>query len=209
MPGENCRSFSLSDDIEAAIESQRKERKAMGQKAYLSRAKKIAAYDIPLNKQGERLSLKMKHPPSAQQLQKIENNIVAALLNMATNTGQGRFPLNDLLYREFDRLAEEGVDPLVVPEHLNEHVDEIVNDVTTEDWSRIARKYQEEISLDAELITCACCGIRAFEMGDVECIGAYLSELDVLQYTDDQKQALLEVEKDEFRYVYIILHMEK
>ena len=163
------------------------------------KSKDKAATEICLNKKGELLSLDMKHAPSAQQLLKMENNIVAALLNMATNTGQGRFPQSATLYQEFDRLKEDGVDPKVVPAHLQAHVDEIIDDVTTEDWSRIIRQYQNEIDLDAELISCACCGLRAFEMGQVECIIAFLNELSVLECTEEQKLDLLEKEKDEFR----------
>ena len=142
----------------------------------------------------------MKNPPAAYQLHKIENNIVAALLNMATNTGQGRFPLSGTLYREFDRLNEEGVDPMVVPEHLQAHIDEIMDDVTPEDCSRIIHQYQKEIDLDAQLIACACCGVRAFEMGNVEHDVALMSDLSILSLNKEQKMELLEKEKDGFRY---------
>ena len=185
--------------MEEAIENQFREKRAFQMKRYRDAIKKKAATEILLNKEGEPLSLDMKHSPSAQQLQKMENNIEAALLNMATNTGQGRFPLSGTLYQEFDRLKEDGVDPTVVPEHLKAHVDEILNDVTTEDWSRIIRQYQNEIDLDAQLTTCACCGFRAFEMGSVEYVGAFLNELSVLEYTEEQKLDLLDKQKDEFR----------
>jgi hypothetical protein len=141
-----------------AIDNQYRESRALYMKRYRAELKSKAATEIRLNKQGEPLSLNMLHAPSAQQLLKMENNIVAALLNMATNTGQGRFPLSGTLYREFDRLNEEGVDPKTVPEHLQAHVNEIMDDVTPEDWSRIIRQYQEAVNLDAELISCACCG---------------------------------------------------
>jgi hypothetical protein len=189
----------LPEEIENAIEIHRRERKALYEKRHRLELKQKAATDILLNKQGEQLHLDMKHSPTAHQLQKMENNIEAALLNMATNTGQGRFPLSGTLYREFDRLKEDGVDPTVVPEHLQAHVDEILDDVTQEDWSRIIRRYQNEIDLDAQLTTCACCGFRAFEMGSVEYVGAFLNELSVLEYTEEQKLDLLDKEKDEFR----------
>ena len=195
--------FSLSEEIEIAIDDQYRERRALSMKRYRADLKAQAEKEIRLNKEGEPLTLDMKHAPSAHQLHKMENNIVAALLNMATNTGQGRFPLSSTLYREFDRLKEEGVDPMVVPEHLQAHVDEIMDDVTLGDWSRIIHQYQKEIDLDAQLISCACCGVRAFEMGNVEHFAALLSDLSILSYNEEQKMKLLEKEKDGFRYKWI------
>jgi hypothetical protein len=141
---------------------------------------------VKLNQEGETLSLGMKHSPTSQQLYKSESDITAALMNMATNTGLGRFPEAAKLHEEWDRLKADGVDPNIIPEHLSSLVYEIENEFTIDDQSRIIRTFQKLIDLDASLFSCASCGVRAFQMGDVKYHQVPLSELTILCYSDDQ-----------------------
>lgn len=155
-----------------------------------------------MNVQNEPLGLDMKHSPTGKQLQKSELNIIAALMNMATNTGLGRFPEAAKLHEEWDRLKVDGVDPVAILEHLASLVSEIENEFTIDDKGRIIRAFQKLIDLDALLISCASCGVRSFEMGDEKHYDSPLSDLDVLCYKEEQILSLMKIEEN-IRYRFL------
>lgn len=135
------------------------------------------------NRQGELLSIDMIYPPSSQQLLKMERDPVAALLNMATNSGLGRFPETDYLFLE-DFNNNKVTDQ--IPAHLKSLASEIENNISDEDRRRIVKDFLQAWDISAPLYACACCGVRAYEMGKTKFHQSTLEDVCPLQFTQEQ-----------------------
>ena len=126
----------------------------------------------------------MKSKPTAAQLANFERDPTAALLSMAVNTGSHRFSgLDDL--RENQNRMDDDVSQAEIIEKL---VKEIESNTSIEDFARIVREFQEVYNTTSTLHSCACCGIRTFQM-DKGTAHQYipLSALERLRYKPDSE----------------------
>lgn len=138
-----------------------------------------------VNSQDEALSFYMMHAPLPEQLLQMEHEPVAALLNMATNTGRGRYPESD--QRFLEHFKDSGSE---IPEHLKPLAIEISRNITDEDRSRLVKDFLQSWNISAPLYVCGCCGVRAFEMGGTKFHKASLEDIRPLQFTSQQVEYL-------------------
>ena len=144
-------------------------------------------------------SLEMKTCPTALQLKDIEHDPVIALMSFAVNSGHARFIGAEHLHRTFDDTHNTEYDISIVPEQFKNLVAEIEQEITDESEERIVTDYLQAINRSARLVTCASCGMKAFEMGDVKHHVMPVSSLDVLRCSQE-KIDVINSTPCEFRY---------
>ena len=84
------------------------------------------------------------------------------------------------MHRTFDDANNADYDNSIVPEQFKNLIAEIEREITDESEERIVTDYLKVINRSAKLVTCASCGMKAFEMGDVKHHVMLVSSLDVL-----------------------------
>jgi len=131
-------------------------------------------------------SLEMKTCPTALQLKDIEHDPVIALMSFAVNSGHARFIGAEHLHRTFDDPNNAEYDNSIVPQQFKNLIAEIEREITDESEERIVTDYLQAINRSARLVTCASCGMKAFEMGDVKHHVMAVSSLDILRCSQEK-----------------------
>lgn len=150
-------------------------------------------------------SLEMKTCPTALQLKDIEHDPVIALMSFAVNSGHARFIGAEHLHRTFDDPNSAEYDSYIVPEQFKNLIAEIEQEITDESEERIVTDYLQAINKSARLVTCASCGMKAFEMGDVRHHVMPVSSSDVLRCSQE-KIDVINSTPCEFRYTITNLY---
>jgi hypothetical protein len=135
-------------------------------------------------------SLEMKTCPTALQLKDIEHDPVIALMSFAVNSGHARFIGAEHLHRTFDDANNAENDSSIVPKQFKNLIAEIEREITDESEERIVSDYLQAINRSARLVTCASCGMKAFEMGDVKHHVMPVSSLHVLRCSEEKTQEI-------------------
>ena len=162
------------------------------QHRYLAKVKKQKQGAIHYNAQQELLSTHMKYAPSGEQMENAEINVVAALMNLVTNTGLGRFPETTTLMNNWQAAAN--LDPNAPPPPFISNItNEINQNVTEADMSRIVEEFLMSWNIEAKLFACASCGIKAFEMGADQGHSVQIDKLSSLLMSDSDKEELLNI----------------
>ena len=113
-----------------------------------------------------------------------ERDPSSALLCMAINTGLARFSLTSHLFKEASVFVDSNdLETLQKIESLRSEIQENFSPATR---GPIFEKFQERINTRANLIGCASCGMRAFQMGDVKYKVRPVSEMKSLLLTAEQ-----------------------
>jgi hypothetical protein len=145
----------------------------------------------------------MKHAPSVEQMENAETNIVAALMNLVTNTGLGRFPEITTLMDNWQAAAN--LDPNAPrPTIISNIINEVNQNVTEDDMSRIVEEFLQSWNIEAKLFACASCGMKAFEMGTDQAHSVPIDQLSSLLMSDTDIEELLSIPL-KFRYTHIHL----
>lgn len=169
-----------------------KEMKKEHQHRYLAKVKKQKQGAIHYNAQQELLSTHMKYAPSGEQMENAETNIVAALMTLVANTGLGRFPETTTLMDNWQAAAN--LDPAAPPpSFISNIINEVNQNVTEADMSRIVEEFLQSWNIEAKLFACASCGIKAFEMGKDQSNSISIKELDSLLISDADRDELLNI----------------
>ncbi len=123
-------------------------------------------------------TLYSKGTPSFQQLKHFERDPSIALLTMAVNSGQSQFAKVNLLHSHTSAEVEEQT-----VQCLKE---EIESNLKPSDLGVIVDQFQAAFDKNCELQGCASCGVRAYQMGNVNYEELNIDTLDVLKLSDNQ-----------------------
>ena len=132
----------------------------------------------------------MKQPPKSHELVEFERDPDAALLSLAANSGLGRFSYSRALFGKGNFIDEN--DPQI-KEMLKILGCNIDADFKISDYGRIVDEFQKSVNLDANLISCACCGVRSFQTGTARYVNVDLFKLKVLKLNKSQEDKLLNI----------------
>ena len=132
--------------------------------------------------------LKTKIPPKSHELVEFERDPDVALLSLAVNSGLGRFNYSRALFGRGNVIDEKDPQIKEMLKILGSNIDK---DFQISDYGRIVDEFQKSVNLEADLLSCACCGVRSFQMG----VGRYkktdLRRLKVLKLNKTQEDNLL------------------
>ncbi len=150
----------------------------------------------------EPFSLKMKRKPTQVELAGYERDPTAALISLFRNTGLSRFKMARALYGKSNKI--EISNPLN-KEAIGMLAQEVKKDFQASEWGRIVDQFQNNFNLTATLKSCACCGMRSYEMGSVNYVEVDVQSLTLLQYSIEQMNYLNRIPSE---YQPIISHFK-
>jgi hypothetical protein len=152
-------------------------------------------------KNEDQLSLDMKEMPSKELLVNAEKDPTSALMALATNSGLGRFLDSSQLIREW-RLIEPNTvlnEEEEMPGYITNLIAELSKNVTLTDYGRIFQEFQNHWNLTADLVACASCGMKSYQMGEDSHHKVALEEVNCVQMSKENVQTL-ETYPQEYRY---------
>jgi len=144
----------------------------------------------------------MKRNPTSQELANFERNPIAALLSLFRNTGLNRFKMARALYGKSNKIDTSDE---ITKEVIGMLAREVKKDFKASEWGRIVNQFQNNFNLMADLKSCACCGMRSFEMGSTKYIEISIGKLAVLKYSTEQTAYLNSIP---IQYQPIISHFK-
>lgn len=126
----------------------------------------------------------VRNPTSAySSLENFERDPSIALLSMSINTGLARFSEIPLLFKESTSVDSNDRETLKVIDSLRHSIDSNLPD---KERGEIYEKFKNKIDMKSDLIACACCGLRAFQMGEVNYKYLRVKEMKSLLLNEDQ-----------------------
>ncbi len=130
-------------------------------------------------------NLESKGIPSGEDLKEFERDPTVALLAMAANSGQSRFASTNQLHPHASAEVQQDA--------IRRLQEEIAANLNSSDLGAIVDKFQTTFDKNAMLLGCACCGIRAFQMGSLKFEKIHIENLALLRLTDAQTTSLLNI----------------
>ena len=195
----SCFNLEASSSIDESIQQFEAEKKAMFKDREAETKKTTHRQHTAVNSEGETLSLSMKSAPTAEQLKHREGDAVSAQMSYAVDSGLGRMKQIKRLHKELIKLRKGESDGKHIPPELEELVEEIKNENSDSNLSRIIRSFKQKIDKHARLLCCAACGIKNFQMGKHHFHQTKLSDLEVLVLTQEEVDDLNTTDP-EYRY---------
>ena len=185
--------------LEDSINEFKKEQQAVINARRKLSEKERKEIHVSRNKEGELLSLNMKKQPTTEQLQHRETDALSALMSFMTDTGLGRMKKMKNLHEELIKIRNEESDGSEVPEDFKDLIEEIQEENSASNLSRIISSFKNKINKQARLSCCAACGMKNFEMGNHHFHPTKLSDLDVLAFTKTEIEELYTID-EKYRY---------
>ena len=140
----------------------------------------------------------MKNGPTTEQLKHRETDALSALISFMTDTGLGRMTKMKDLHKEFAKFKSGESDGSEVPEEFQELIEEIEQENSTSNLSRIISSFKNKINKQARLSCCAACGMKNFDMGNHHFHTTKISDMEVLSFTQTEMDELYKI-KDKYR----------
>jgi len=125
----------------------------------------------------EAFSLKMKRETTLQELASFERAPTVSLISLFQNTGLNRFKMTRALYGNSNKIDTSDE---IYKEVIGMLACEAKKDFEVSEWGRIVNQFQRDFNLTADLKSCACCGMRSFEMGSTKYIELVSSKIKFL-----------------------------
>ena len=127
----------------------------------------------------------MVFPPSVKQMSNAERNPVAALINLANNTGLSRFSESRHLIDNFSNL-QHIENPSDYPAYVDTLRKEIEQNFTEMDLGRIRDQFLHSWNIESKIFACANCGIKEIEMGGVSSHEVSIEKLSVVVFKNEE-----------------------